>query len=98
MLHVISLAQVALTAARARVKTVARMLKERQRKDPEPEENATSATSVGETRKGKPVHPKEPNYVWQIDLTSDGSRILGAVAAVFDSSDLAFQLVGGVRR
>ncbi len=64
--------RIAQTLARAGlalgVSTVGRILKARERKDPEPGENAASETSVGETRKGKPVHANEPNHVWQTDL------------------------------
>jgi len=51
------------------VSTVARILKERERKDPEAEEKAASEKSVRETRQGKPVQAKEPNHIWQTDLT-----------------------------
>ncbi len=86
--------RIAQTLARAGlalgVSTVGRMLKERERKDPEPEENAASESSV-ETCKGTSVEAKGPNHVWQVrpHSRSNRSRILGAVAAALDSSALA---------
>ena len=46
------------------VSTVARMLKERERKDPEPEENGRGEESGEATKTGTPVQARMPNHVW----------------------------------
>jgi transposase len=65
--------RIAQTLARAglvlAVSTVGRILKERENKKPEPQEGAVTQGSVVEKAKGNPVQAKEPNRVWQVDLT-----------------------------
>ena len=65
--------RIAQTLARAGlalgISTVGRVLKERERTEPEPGESASSESSVGETRKGSPVQSKAPNHTWLVDLT-----------------------------
>jgi putative transposase len=65
--------RIAQTLARAGLalsaSTVGRILKERDRKEPEPAESVASEIAMEQTHKGKPVHGKEPNHVWQTDLT-----------------------------
>jgi transposase InsO family protein len=63
--------RIAQTLARAGlvlgVSTVGRMLKERD--TAEPGHTADVAESTSASKKGKPVQAKEPNHVWQVDLT-----------------------------
>ena len=65
--------RIAQTLARAGlalgVSTFARILKERERKAPEPGDSAASEEPVAPTREGKPVQAKAPNHTWQVDLT-----------------------------
>ena len=51
------------------ISTVGRILKERDRKDPEPGENAASEATMEEAHEGKLVQSKAPNHVWEVDLT-----------------------------
>jgi putative transposase len=65
--------RIAQTLARAGlqlgVSTVGRILKERDN-NPEPVEEVVTNEAAGDTtHKGKPVQAKEPNHVWQVDLT-----------------------------
>lgn len=65
--------RIAQTLARAGlvlgVSTVGRMLKERDTQRPEPDQTNGTEKPKSATKKGKPVQAKEPNHVWQLDLT-----------------------------
>jgi transposase InsO family protein len=65
--------RIAQTLARAGlvlgVSTVGRMLKERDTQRPEPDQASGGEATVGEAHKRQPVKAKEPNHVWQVDLT-----------------------------
>ena len=65
--------RIAQTLARAGIvlgiSTVGRILKERDTQRPEHEQANGGEESTGTNKKGKPVQAKEPNHVWQIDLT-----------------------------
>ena len=64
--------RIAQTLARAGlelgVTTVGRMLKEREPREPKPEDAAIEE-SVGEADESTPVRAKRPNDIWQLDLT-----------------------------
>jgi len=65
--------RIAQTLARAGlylgVSTVQRMLKEREGKEPKPEEGILGNEPARGKAKGSPVQAKGPNHSWQIDLT-----------------------------